>query len=194
MMAVTSPGGRLRGALSLLGICLLTVSVPGQGLRADAGKTTGTMEKLIAAGGRVTLELDVQRLGQTGAGAARTRPAAIGFDLEQNSFLTIVVFNGELRGPSQGTARLIPVDVATLPASLASRDLLVEQTAWGAPFDLVVRDAATGRALFNVVTKTVFDGPLRVVIENIHLKERLPGCTPRWCIVHPNFTISDPGK
>jgi hypothetical protein len=151
VMAVTLPGGRLRGALAVLGLCLLTFSVPGPGLKADAGKTTGTLEKLIVAGGRVTLELDMQRLGQTGAGAARTtRPTAVDFDLERDSFLTILVFNGELRGPSPGSARLIPVDVATLPPGLASRDLVVEQTSWGAPYDLVVRDESTGRAVFNV--------------------------------------------
>ena len=149
-MGVTSPGRRLRSGLSLLGICLLAFSAPGHRLKAAAEEDTGTFEKLIVASGVAALEVDLQRLGPGGAGATRTRPTVLRFDLERDSFLTVLVFNGELRGPLPGSVRLIPLDSAALPRSLASRDLLVEQTAWGAPFDLVVRDAATGLALFNV--------------------------------------------
>lgn len=150
MMGVTSPGGGLRRGLSALGIGLLAFSVPGQRLKADVERATGTLEKLIVAGGRVTLELDVQRLGQMGAGGARTSRTAVGFDLEADSFLTVLVFNGELRGPVPGSARLIPQDVAALPQGLASRDLVVEQNSWGAPYEMVVRDEATGLVVFNV--------------------------------------------
>jgi hypothetical protein len=151
-MGVTSPRGRLRRSVSLLGIGLLAFSVPGQQLRAaaDAAGETGALEKLIAASGRVALELDVQRLVPAGSGAARTRPQVLRFDLERDAFLTVLVFNGELRGPLPGSARLIPQEVAALPPSLASRELVVEQTSWGAPFELIVRDAATEFVVFNV--------------------------------------------
>jgi hypothetical protein len=149
-MGVTSPGRRLPSGVSLLGICLLTFSAPGHRLSADAEQDTGTMEKLIVASGRLALELDLQRLGPAGAGATRTGPTVVRFALERDSFLTVLVFDGEFRGALPGSARLIPLDSADLPSSLASRDLVIEQTAWGAPFELVVRDAATGVALFNV--------------------------------------------
>jgi hypothetical protein len=137
--------------LSLLGICLLAFSAPGHRLRAAAEEEdSGTLEKLIVASGVAALEVDLQRLGPGPARAARTRPTVLRFGLDRDSFLTVLVFNGELRGPLPGSVRLIPLDSAALPRSLASRDLLVEQSAWGAPFDLVVRDAATGLALFNV--------------------------------------------
>lgn len=149
-MGVTSPGRRLRSGLSMLGICLLALSVPGHRLRADLEEGTGALEKLIVASGRVALELDFQRLSPAGAGAARTRPTVVRFDLERDSFLTVLVFNGEFRGALPGSTRLIPLDPAALPPSLASRELVVEQTAWGAPFELVVRDAATGLVVFNI--------------------------------------------
>ena len=148
-MGVTSPGRRLRSGLSL-GICLLAFSAPGHRLKADAEKDSGTYEKLIVASGVATLEVDLQQLGPAAAGARRTGRTVLRFDLDRDSSLTVLAFNGELRGPLPGSARLVPRGSDPLPRSLASRDLLVEQTAWGAPFDLVVRDAATGRALFNV--------------------------------------------
>jgi hypothetical protein len=148
-MGATSPGGAFRRGLFALGISLLAFSVPGQRLRADAEGLTGTQEKLIVARGRVALELDVQRVGQA-AGAARTRRATVRFDLERDAFLTVVVFNGELRAPLPGSARLIPLDAAALPASLAARDLVLEQASVVAPHELVIRDGSSGIVVFNV--------------------------------------------
>lgn len=149
-MGVTSRGRRLRSGVSLLGICLVAFSGPGHRLRADANQETGVLEKLIVASGHADLELDLQRLSPAGADATRTRPTVVRFDLERESFLTVLVFDGEFRGALPGSTRLIPLDSSALPASLASRDLLVEQTAVGAPFELVVRDAATGLLVFNI--------------------------------------------
>jgi hypothetical protein len=139
--------GRFRGSVSLLGICLLAFSAPGHTLIAE--EDTGAFEKLIVASGVAALEVDVQRL-EGGSGLMRTRPAVFRFDIERDSFLTVLAFDGELRGPLPGTARLIARNPGALPSSLAHRSLLVEQNAWGAPFDLVVRDASSGRVVFNV--------------------------------------------
>src|SRR6188768_1699827 len=144
-MGVASPGRRLRGGLSLLGIGLVLFSAPGA--RA-AEPDTGTFEKLIVASGSAALDLDLQRLA--GSVVSRSTPTTLRFDLERDAFLTVLAFNGELRGPLPGSVRLSPVDSALLPRSLASRDLAIEQTAWGAPFELIVRDSATGMAIFNV--------------------------------------------
>ena len=149
-MVVSSPGRRLRSGFLLLGICLLAFSAPGHRLQAAAGQDAVTVEKLIVASGVAVLEVDPQRLGPGDARATRTQPTAFRFDLERDSFLTVLVSNGELRGPLPGSVGLIAREPAALPRSLAYRSLLVEQTPWGAPFDLVVRDAATGAAVFNV--------------------------------------------
>ena len=147
-MGVTSPARRLRSALWALGICLVALSGPGHRLMADA--ETLVVEKLIVASGRVDLELDLQRLGPAGSDATAAKRTVVRFDLERDSFLTVIVFDGEFRAALPGSTRLIPLDYAALPVALASRDLVVEQTAPGSPYALVVRDAATGLLIFNV--------------------------------------------
>ena len=147
-MGVTSPARRLRSGLWALGICLVALSGPGHRLMADA--ETLVVEKLIVASGSVELELDLQRLGPAGSGATAAKRTAVRFDLERDSFLTVVVFDGEFRAALPGSTRLIPQDYAALPVALASRDLVVEQTGPGSPYALVVRDAGTGFLFFNV--------------------------------------------
>jgi hypothetical protein len=149
-MRVTTPGGRFRAGLSTLGICLLATVASESRLAAAAAKgEDGTLEKLIVASGRVTLDLDQQQLGAKAAGEGSSR---VRFDAEPDSFLTFMVFNGELRGPLPGSMRLTLPDGAVLPASLnASRQqLVVENLAWGGQYETVVRDGATGFLYFNV--------------------------------------------
>jgi hypothetical protein len=152
MMRVTSPGGRLGAGLSVLGACLLVCSLPEQGLGAASEAESGTLEKLIVASGRVALDLDVQRLGGTAAAATRTRPSRLRFDVEHDSFLSVLIFNGELRGPLPGSMRLVPLDSPALPARLHAsyQQLVVEQTSWGGAFELLVRDGTSGFVFFNV--------------------------------------------
>ena len=151
-MNVTTPGGRLRAGLSVLGMGMIALSLSARDLRAAPGAEDGTLEKMIVASGRVALQLDVQRLGGTGLGSARAGAATYRFGVERDSFLTIVVFNGELRAPLPGSMRIVPQDAAALPARLqASRDqLVIEQMGWGGPFELAVRDLNTGFTFFNV--------------------------------------------
>lgn len=148
-MRVTTPGGRFLAGLSALGICLLAFSVPGPGLMAASDAENGTLEKLIVASGRVALDLDLQALG----GTARTRSSRLVFDAERDSFFSVLVFNGELRGILPGAAGLVPSGPApALPPSLSAsyQQLVLEQTAGGELSDLVVRDRATGNVLFYV--------------------------------------------
>ena len=150
-MRVTSPGGRFRRGQSVLGICLLMFSAPMQELRAAPEAESGTLEKLIVASGRVALDIDLQRLGGTGAAGASA--ARLRFDVERDSFLSVLVFNGELRAVLPGSARLVPLGSApALPPALNAsyQQLAVEQTARGDLSDLVVRDSATGAVLFYV--------------------------------------------
>jgi hypothetical protein len=149
-MRVSKPGGgRMRYGILMTGIGLLA-SLGAVG-RASAGTESkdGTLEKLIVAGGSVTLDLDASQLG----GEARKGASRLRFDAERDAFLTYIVFNGELRGPLPGSMRLLPTDsTAALPSSLnASRDqLVVENTSWGGPYDMVVRDGTSGFLYFNV--------------------------------------------
>ena len=149
-MRVNTPGGRFRAGLSVLGV--LALFLPVRDLRAASGGEDGTLEKLIVASGRVALDLDLQRVGGAGPGSARTRATTLRFDVERDSFLTVLVFNGELRAPLPGSMRILPQDAAALPARLAaSRDqLVIEQMSWGETFDLAIRDLTTGFTFFNV--------------------------------------------
>jgi hypothetical protein len=127
---------------------------------------TGTLEKMIVANGNVAMELDLNRLNGTRSRAKQTRTSELRFDVEPNSFFTILVFNNELRGPLPSSMGLIPQSSATLPASLNASfgQLAVENTSWGGQFDLVVRDAKTGFVFFNVEGQQFeYDGETRAL-------------------------------
>ena len=115
--------------------------------------TTGTLEKMIVADGNVAMELDLNRLNGTRTVRGRqTKASELRFQVEPNSFFTILVFNNELRGPLPGTMTLIPQSAALLPAKLNASysQLVLENMGWGGQFDLVVRDGKTGFVFFNI--------------------------------------------
>ena len=111
---------------------------------------TGTLEKMIVASGSVAMDLDLNRLNGTRNRAKESTPGALRFDVEHDSFFTVLVFNNELRGPLPSSMGLIPQNSAALPAKLNASygQLVVESMPWGGPFDLVVRDGKTGFRLF----------------------------------------------
>lgn len=129
--------------LSYLGPTAPVDSVGEAGPRAE----TGTLEKLIVAGGDATLDIDSSWLSRIQSPARET---SLRFALAPNSFFTILVFNNELRGPLPSSVELVPQGRAALPAALAKRQLVVESTSWGASSELVVRDVKTGRVVFNI--------------------------------------------
>ena len=110
---------------------------------------TGTLEKMIVANGSVAMDVDLNRLN---GGKSGSQLNTLRFDVTPNSFFTILVFNGDLRGLESGSMTLIPQSVANLPAALNAsyRQLIVESTSWGEPFELVVRDEKTGFVFFNI--------------------------------------------
>lgn len=120
-----------------------------QNSRAD---NTGTLAKMIVANGSVTMELNLNRLNGTRAGAKDARASLLRFDVERDSFFTVLVFNDELRGPLPGSMALIPQNSVALPAKLNAsyQQLVVENAPWGGPFDFIVRDAKTGFIFFNI--------------------------------------------
>jgi hypothetical protein len=115
-------------------------------------RNTGTLEKMIAASGNVAINLDLNRLNGTGFGAKGSLPGALRFDVERDSFFTVVVFNGELRGTLPGSMGLVSRNSATLPAKLNSslQKLVFEKTSYGEPYEFVVRDKETGFVFFNI--------------------------------------------
>ncbi|HEY0427353.1 MAG TPA: carboxypeptidase-like regulatory domain-containing protein [Pyrinomonadaceae bacterium] len=113
---------------------------------------TGTLEKMIVANGSVAMSLDLNQPKGADVSAKKTTPSILRFDVERNSFFSVLVFNDELRGPLPGSMALIPQSPANLPAKLnaAFQKLVIENTSWGGQFDLVIRDAKTGFTFFNV--------------------------------------------
>ncbi|HEV7746695.1 MAG TPA: hypothetical protein VGO56_16990, partial [Pyrinomonadaceae bacterium] len=114
---------------------------------ADSG--TGTLEKMIVANGSATMDLQLNRLS---GGDSRSPKSTLRFGIVPDSFFTILVFNDELRGPLPSAMGLVPQNAAPLPSALGplNRQLMLESTPWGEPYELVVRDGKNGSVLFNV--------------------------------------------
>ena len=120
-MGLTSPGRSPSQRLVAAGnlsprVFRSRTSAEGRRGRQD----TGRFEKLIVASGARR----PRARSRSGSAAGRPRPGreptVLRFDLERDSFLTVLVFNGELRGPLPGSVRLIPQDSAALPRSLSA--------------------------------------------------------------------------
>jgi hypothetical protein len=136
------------------------------------GGNTGTLEKMIVASGSVAMELNLNRLN--GTGAKDSRSSGLRFDVEANSFFTVLVFNGELRGPLPSAMGLIPQNSVALPAKLNAsyQQLVIENMSWGGPFELVVRDGKTGFVFFNIEGHT-FDYDANGHLLNIQMGRML---------------------
>src|SRR5436190_12920555 len=111
---------------------------------------TGTLEKMIVAGGSVDMDLDLNRLNSVAAGVSPAE--SLRFAVTPNSFFTILVFNDLLRAAEPGSMTLIPQNTANLRTSLSTSlgQLAVEKLPFGAAFDLAVRDSKNGFVFFNV--------------------------------------------
>ena len=113
---------------------------------------TGTLEKMIISNGTVAMDLDLNRLNGARLRTEASKSGELRFDVKQNSFFTVMVFNDELRGPLPSSMALIPQNSVDLPAKMQAsyRQLVVERAPWGEHFELVVRDAKTGFNFFNI--------------------------------------------
>ena len=133
--------------LAILGVLAGASVAQNQTKRAE----TGTLETLIVASGNVTMDLDLNRLNGIAAGADSPRET-LRFQAATDSFFSIFVFNNQLRGARSGSIGLIPQNSLSLPAQLSASlgQLILEKTATGAAFDIVVRDEKTGFVFFNI--------------------------------------------
>ncbi|MFT3745987.1 MAG: hypothetical protein QM785_17085 [Pyrinomonadaceae bacterium] len=112
--------------------------------------TTGTLEKMIVNSGSVSMDIDLNRL--SGGPGQDSKPTRIDFDASGDSFFSIMVFNGELRGPMPSSMEIVPRASLQLPAKMAAsyNDLVLETLPWGGTYDLVVRDGKTGFVFFGI--------------------------------------------
>jgi hypothetical protein len=120
---------------------------------------TGTLQKMIAENGSVTMQLDLN--GLNGSGSLVARPVTLHFAAAANSFFPILVFNDLLRGLEPGSMGLIsqgsssagasaPGDNLPLALRASLKRLTVEKLPSGQRFDLAVRDSNTGFTFFNI--------------------------------------------
>lgn len=115
-------------------------------------ENTGTFEKMIVASGSVAMDLDLSKINGTSNVSKETRTNLLRFDVEKDSFFTVIVFNNEFRGPMPSAMGLVPQNRVALPAKLNAsfRQLVIENMEWGGQFELVVRDAKSGFVFFNI--------------------------------------------
>ena len=148
----------LRRMLSYFALSLLLLlnnssgnSAPSSPEKGQGGET-GTLEKMFVANGTVAMDLDLSRLEGSGSAKQESKRASVRFEASPNSFFTILVFNDLLRALEPGSMALIGGNSTILPASLgaSSNQLVIESTAGGEDYELVVRDGKTGFVFFGI--------------------------------------------
>ncbi len=122
------------------------------GLKKGSEGSTGTIEKMIVASGNVAMELNLNRINGIGSGVKESNSSVLRFDVARDSYFTAIAFNDDLRATLPGTMELVPRSSATLPARLNAsfQNLVIEKTAWGEPYEFVVRDGKSGFVFFNI--------------------------------------------
>jgi len=114
-------------------------------------RDTGTLEKMIVGSGSVSMHLNLKQFRGIRSGT-KTGQNVLLFDVQPNSFFTVLVFNNELRGPVPSSMNLMPQNSAALPGKMnaSAGQLVVESMPWGDPYELTVRDGKSGFVFFNV--------------------------------------------
>lgn len=145
-------GNLFRIVLSVVGLGLLIVvalSFSGQETEAGPQGETGKLEKMIVAGGDVEMSIDLNRLNGK---RSRSQETALRFESEPNAFFTIMVFNDEFRGAMPSAMNLIPQETDAVQGKLGAsfKQLVLESSAFGSDYELVVRDGKTGFLFFNI--------------------------------------------
>ena len=136
---------------SLMFFGLLEVASSNSGKESISSELrNGMLQKMIVESGSAAMEIDVDRLN--GISSTTPKIETLRFGVAPNSFLPILVFNGELRGVKPGSMALIAQSSVGLSAPLpgSPHQLVIEKIDWSAPFDLVVRDNTSGFMLFNI--------------------------------------------
>jgi hypothetical protein len=144
------PGGRLGIVISALALSLVA-GLMFFSQQASMGKNgeTGTVEKMIVAGGTATMDMNVTALN---GAKSRSRESSLRLDAARDTFFSILVYNGELRAMLPSAMELAAANNIELPAKLgnARQNLIIEVSPLGAPYELVVRDSRDGFGFFNI--------------------------------------------
>ncbi|HWM26695.1 MAG TPA: DUF11 domain-containing protein [Chthoniobacterales bacterium] len=113
---------------------------------------TDTLQKMIVASGNVAMDLDLNRLQGISSAAGESKRESVRFEVNPNSFFTILVFNDVLRALQPGSMAMLGGNSAILPAPLgaASNRLVIESTSPGGDYELIVRDGETGFVFFGI--------------------------------------------
>ncbi len=121
------------------------------GLNKNASKqNTGTLEKMIVMSGDVSMNLDLNKVNGNSLRSKSSISTNLRFDLERNSFFSVLIFNDELRTPLPSAMPLVAQDSPSLRNRLgdAYKNLVVEKTPFDQSVELVVRDGKTGFVFF----------------------------------------------
>ncbi len=114
------------------------------GARENSGaqpKSTDTLERMLVSNGVVSMSLDSGAAGK----------ADLRFTVAPDSFFTLLVFDGALRGPEPSSMVLNPEKAATaIPAALKNARLSIEKLGYEEGADLAVRDTRSGFTYFKV--------------------------------------------
>ena len=125
---------------------------------ANSEEGSGTLHKMIVAGGSATMDLDLDRINGTSSTTERLETAPsrklseLRFAVAPNSFFPVLVFNNMLRGPKPGSMGLVPQNNVVLPPALTAslNRLAIEKIGPSEPFDMSVLDATSGFVFFNI--------------------------------------------
>ncbi len=97
------------------------------------------------------MDLDLGRLKGSPA-TEESKRDSVRFEVDPNSFFTMLVFNGSLRDPQPGSMGLIggPSAIFPEPLNSSANQLAIEKLPSDAHFGLVLRDGKTGFVFFNI--------------------------------------------
>lgn len=109
-----------------------------------------TYEKLAAASGTVSLNVDIAALN--GVNGSEPSYSTTTFRAGTDSFFTAIATDEEFRGLLPSSLPLLPEGDSALPGKLGTSlgQLIVDSSPFGSHYSLVIRDAKTGFAYFNV--------------------------------------------
>lgn len=112
--------------------------------------TERSFEKLAAASGTISIKLDINALN--GTYAKDPLYSNLTFRAGTDSFFTAIATDEEFRGMLPSSLPLLPEGQSAVPGKFAASlgQLIVESTAFGSHYSLVLRDTKTGFAFFNV--------------------------------------------
>lgn len=116
----------------------------------DSG--SAVQEALIVNGGNVSFKVDVNRLNGTTNSFNKQDLRELLFEAEKDSFFTVLVINGEFRGPVPSSMSLFPKNSLNLPAKLNAslENLVIESLPWGEHYEFAVADSQTGFVFFYI--------------------------------------------